>query len=502
MNKVLGKYSFQDIVYLESNYRHEDIFIPSIHELMHMYLIKNSYFGTLAFFINQEYTNNLFNFDNGNLNQNEILSYFLKLLKEASEITYESIAYYAQYAYIKMEKNNNEYLDNVTKLKDIDVYKMYKLKRMLKFLDRKDWMELLSNNFIIRIGFIALNINMLSFVEKGIFNKNNLINMLVNESLDYKPDKRFSLLLEVLDDLLEVEDANNITDEMIIKKANISTQKIDKNGLLEVLNYLKSQYQLLNISVDLLEKNIDILLNRSEEDFITKDINEKKVYEDLDLIKPIAIKNNYEIINNIPIDKFKLDIGLFSSIWIVNMNRFYLLMFDDLGWGKRYLFYASHNECKDILCKYELPLILFYEDYEELLRRFPQIVNRELFIYLEMPYAIIKTTIEKYISDGREIMLHKLNDDVIFLFIKLKGKSVLVTQLVRYTLKSIAQDIKDKNFNYVNVDKETRVDGCFWFNDKDWWKYEDIIKSISQKSFFNEDPSTPGLGYRMRIDDV
>lgn len=494
--KISGRFTYDDIVHIESNqfYSISQLMQIGLHELSHRKLSQSTYFGRIIHICNDTATDCLSKFK---LNHHDLLSNISKHLSACSEITQESLAYYSQYYFIKIDETAN-FEDELSQLKQKYEYKSYKLSKVITLLEHPQWEEIFSSNVLFRIGCISMNVSLQSLSELEIMESSLLVEQLGANKRRYHPDFRFKLLLQALSELMNVHEVKDITDELLAGKAGIEYSPFELEGCLQVAKRLKDEYQNRGIPIGILE-SIRITNNDTEE-LDDEDI-QTRFLELMDLMRPTSINDNYEVISDVPLAEFDIRKGIFSCIWILitgETQKVYMMMFDDVGQGKRYLFFVSKRQCESTMQKYgDLPICVYPEDYEEMLRTFPDLGHREIFIYQNSPYVHCKEFIEKHISDSREIMFHHLNDQMTAVFIRLKNNNKFVMLHTGFSIALIASDIKNKKYRYVNT--EGVVDGVFWTHGREWWKYEDIIKSISQTYIFDRDGGTPGLGRRVNL---
>ncbi|WP_144407034.1 hypothetical protein [Paenibacillus sp. IHBB 10380] len=427
------------------------------------------------------------------------LNLLSRRLVEASDIVHECLSYYSQFVAIKYNKPD-QFKDKLEDLKRKNAYTAQKVYTITEFLESENWQEIFNSTLINRIARLAMNIKSQLLFSENLLNEEYLVqSLLIEQSLDFNPNTRFPKLVSSLKKLLQSSPVESITDEMLLAEANLISNECNKANLLEFFNFAKSQFIKYSYPINPVDSVIENTINNTQEiiDNID-DISEEERLEIFDLIRPAVINTNYEHIFLSSLDDMKDIKGIFSSFWIIVTDNLYNIMFDDIALGKRYFFITDKKGCISTLARYDLPVTVFTEDYEELLRRFPELIQREIFIYNDQPYLSSKEFITSHLSAQHEIMFYQLNNDIFVVFIKLKDNSIITMLHTKYSLKLIIGDIQNKLYKYINTDGV--IDGVFWKHDRDWWKYEDIIKSFTQTQIFSQDLDIPPLGNRINLE--
>ncbi|APQ60626.1 hypothetical protein PPOLYM_01872 [Paenibacillus polymyxa] len=492
MKDILAQYNFNSVTHVESNqyYTHTDeILLLAIHEFSHLNLTQSTSFGAFNFILEtakKHYINNL------EVEFVLFLEEISKILVECSEITQECLSHYLHYAAVKFSDKEG-YQKKIDDFKKTDAFVCYKISKIVTLLEHKDWRNILKSNIVFRIASLAMNVKKEFFYNECIMRGEYLTQNIIKYNNDFMPDYRFIRLLDALNHLLETTEIDSITDGKLLSKANLVSTDFSKDFFIELANYLKDifrEYALPIAPIDNLIK-----LNTS----LDKPIQINDISDLFDLIRPSSINDNYEMVPMRSLYHYESENiqGIFSSVWIVIVEKSYMVMFDDVSLGKRYFFLADMKDCESLLLKYDLPITVYSEDYEDILIQIPLLIEREVFIYHDSPYKKSKIFIEKHLSKQKEIMFCNLNSDIVVVFIKLEGDSILVMFHTKYSLQLIVNDIKEGKYKYIN--SPTNIDGVFWNKNTDWCKYEDIIKSFSQTYVFDPNPKIPPLGNRVNI---
>ncbi|MBE9917613.1 hypothetical protein G8C92_26720 [Paenibacillus donghaensis] len=459
-----------------------------------MYLTRGTSFGAFNFII-EEVKNHCIN--NLEFQKAERLNSLSKRLIESSDVAHECLSYYSQYAFIKVSKPN-EYEVRLEELKKTDAYIAHKVYTIIDFLELDNWEEIFNSTLISRIARLAMNIEYQLLFNENILNEDYLVqSLLIEQGMNFNPNTRFIKLVRSLKKLLLQYSIEFITDKMLLEEANLNSIECNKERILEFFGYLRSIIIDYNYPIEPVE-NVIISTEKAETKIDVNRISEDDILETLDLIRPTVINTNYEHINLLNLDELQNIDGVFSSYWIIITGEQYLILFDDISFGKRYIFAVEKNTVKIALARYDLPVTVFIEDYDELLIRFPELIQKEIFIFNNEPYLSSKKFITTHLSEQGEIMFYSLNEEIIVVFIKLKDNAIFTMLHTKFSLQLIFKDIRKAIYKYINADN--LIDGVFWKHDRDWWKYEDIIRSFTQTSMFNLSSGIPGLGHRILLE--
>ncbi|RAJ03013.1 hypothetical protein DET54_101208 [Paenibacillus pabuli] len=501
MRDLLAQYSFQNFTQIESNQYHsnpDELFSLSIHELSHMFLARGTSFGAFNFIIEEGKKYCLENFKLQDMDKLNLIS---KRLIEASDITHECLSYYSQFAYLK-SSNPEEFRERIIDLKKTDSYVAHKIHLIIDFLEDENWEVIFNSTVLFRTARLAMNIRSDLLFNENLLQEEYLVqSLLIKHGLDFNPNKRFIMLVNSLKKLLKSYPIGSITDEILLSEAGLYSIECSKETVLDFFAFMRKLF----IKYCFPTEPVDTVINntRNAKPTNMNDLNEPTeddILEILDLIRPAVINTNYNYEFHLSFDEVQSIDGIISSFWIVIIGDMYQLIFDEIAKGTRYVIFADKNICKLSLAKYNLPIIIYSEDYEKLLIEFPEIDKRELFIYTEQPYLNSKEFIKAYSSEQRELMFYFLNNEIIVVFIKLKSNAIFTMFHTKYSIKLIYKDIKNKFFRYINT--EGIIDDVFWKENRDWWKYEDIIKSLTQTTMFRIDPEIPPLGRRINLTDL
>lgn len=502
MRDLLAQYSFQNFTQIESNQYHSnsnEIISLSIHEFSHMFLARGTSFGAFNFIVEE---GKKYCLENLILHDMEKLNSLSKRLIEASDITHECLSYYSQFAFLK-NADPEKFKEEIKDLKRTDSYTAHKIHLVTYFLEEENWEEIFNSTVFFRTARLAMNIRSSLLYDENLLQEEYLVqSLLIKQSLDFNPNKRFIKLINSLKKLLKLYPVGSITDEMLLSDAGLYSMECSKEEVLDFFSFIKKLF----IKYHFPTAPIDMVINNTRNAKQTINFNDKNepteedILEVLDLIRPTVVNTNYKYEFHWAFEDIQNIEGIISSFWIVISGDVYQLIFDEIAYGTRNVILADKHICKLSLAQYNLPLIIYSEDYEKLLSDFPEIKEKEIFIYDERPYLNTKEFISTYSSEPREIMFYFLNDEIIVVFIKLDNNAIFTMLHTKYSLKLIYKDIKNKFYKYIN--SKGTIDDVFWKNDRDWWKYEDIIKSLTQTTMLRIDPEIPPLGQRIVLNDL
>lgn len=479
---IKGEYNLQDTAFVDCNFAYKDI-SNIIHEYMHQKLETSTIFGIVNFMLEQSEDTNI--------------SKISELFKKVSLIVNENYATFYELASIKY-CDKVKYNDFIEKFKKGKYYKTFYGKKILGILNDNSIEDLMKSNIINRIAFMSMNID----VNK--FNKQNLLNYSYIESQfnkdDFNPNERYIKLLKTLEKLLKEKDVIDITDDMILAESGIEIINNSKKNFLNVLNLYKEKFEEAGIDTKIIRKNISKVENVEEDKFILTNATQEDIDSVFDTVKPMLLNENYETLYPEKIENkyFKcsvMRIMLYDDKVKFPVNAYAMVVFFDVVIGKEYIFFVTKECIRELINRFDNSILIFSDDYKEIINNFPIIKNRMIFLEVNNSYLNCKDIIKDDISNGREVMIHTLNNGVFFLFVKQKDGNVFVMYFFNEVMKLIKKDIDNKYFKQILVD-DTIVDNCFYLDSSDWYKYEDVMRSITGTYIMDMQHKFEGLGHR------
>lgn len=487
---IKGKYDLGEVGFVDCNFAYNDI-SNILHEYMHHKLGTSTIFGFVNFILEQTEIG---------LN-NEDLKKISRTMQKAYLVLNENYALFHQLAIISCS-SKDRYERFVTEFKKSENYAIYHGKKILNILSKNNAKDLLETNIINRIAFIAMNIDFTKLSEKDLLNNEYIEAKIIENSKDFDPNERYTILLKSLEKLLNHNDVNNITDDMLLKYTGLQSFERNKENFLKVLNLYKKRFEVQNIDTSILIKNIESIKNTSEDNFILEEVSKKDVYKIFDIIRPMPLNNNYEEFFPNKVTEEHLNCGVMRVLLRDNKNysiEFYaIVVFYDVILGHEYRFFVDKNSLRDMIVKFNKLIMIYCEYYNRFISEFPIIKSKNIFLEINNTYSKCKEFFINDMSEGRETMIHEGNDRVFFIFSKQKDDNIFVMYFFKEVMGLIKKDIEDKLFNIISVDDEG-LDREFYKNNTDWWKYEDIIRVIMGTYIMDAEHKFPTLGRRINI---
>ncbi|NFR85437.1 MULTISPECIES: hypothetical protein [unclassified Clostridium] len=480
---IKGEYNLQDTAFVDCNFAYDDI-SNIIHEYMHHKLETSTILGIVNFMMEQTSDKNVI----------KISEFF----KKVSLIVNENYAIFHQLALIK-HCFNDKYNDFVDKFKRSEYYSTFYGKKILNIVDNNSIEELLSSNIINRIAFMSMNIDIYKLDKKELLNYKYIeIEFSKNE---FNPNERYIKLLKTLEKLLKENNVKNITDDELLTQSGVEVIENNKNNFMKILDLYKMKFEEYGIDTKIINKNIYNVEQTDEENFILNNVTSEDTYNIFDVVRPMPLNENYEKIYPLKIEDIHFKCNV-MKIMIANDDKvklpdyvYAIVIFYDVVTGKQYIFYLSKESLSEVSDKFKNAIVIFYEDYNDIINNFQEIKNRTIFLEINNNYKVCKEFIENDMSTGREAMVHRLNNGVFFLFVKQKDGNVFVMYFFNQVINLIKNDLKEKFFNQVKIDKSA-IDNCFYINSSDWCKYEDVIRSIAGTYIMDLKHKFEVLGYR------
>lgn len=471
---IVGTYSRQPYIQLDCNEMIKNSEHHRMHELVHFIINKNTYYGIFEDLLGAltEYTN--YNFGK-----------IVRELKVNGEIAQENFATFSEISLL-YQNNPEEYITYVETLKKEDRYKMYKLYMACNLCELQKESKI-SREFILDLIFIVFNIPIMGLLSIKWWNEDDLAGTVFNNEDLYSPNVRFERVYDAINSKITRTDEGTLSLEQVVKES-IITIEFEEKVCRELLYNIKDVYIKSKMDTNVIDNIID---NFS---FHKKEAGEEYLKEYIEgICVPSALNRNYEIVESL------------TQLPEINTQRLLLykgrqvMMFDDTMQGKRLINEYSDECVRYYLEKKESELILYYEDYNILLGKYPEIKQRRHFVYLETNYSNAKKLIEPFIEEEHRVILHNLNSEVFYTFYKLKDNGILVIAYDKGGCRLLAEDIGRQIYQYVNIEEGSLIDGVFYLNSTDWTKYEDVLYSISDTYMHHLTMKFKSLGHRVYL---
>lgn len=389
-------------------------------------------------------------------------------------IVNENYTCFHQLAMIKacMEER---YKDYVVNFKKSNYYSSFYGKKILNLLDKYSVYDLLSTNIINTIAFMAMNIDVSKLNSDKLLDYTYISKEFIEKSYKFNPNERYVCLLKALEKLLEENDIKEITEQMLVEKSGLNIIENSKDNVLYILELYKKQFETRNIDAQIINNNIKEVKKIKDDDFIIKEVSEQNVYNMFDFVRPRPLNNNYKVTC---IEKFNVEYLQCNVMKImIKDNKYEQVILYDTFMGKEYIFISDKSVLTQIINKFNNNIIIYAEDYEEIINRFPTLKNRTIFLEINNHYNKCKEFINGNVSSKKETMIIQFNDGIFFVFLKQKDGNIFVMYFLEQVINILKKDINEGLFNLISLDNE-KLDNCFYNKKNDWSIYEHIMRSI------------------------
>ncbi len=463
---ILGKYTFGDSVLIDTQ-NGASAFSVYLHEIAHYSITQGSICGNLMIAINAI----------SELREQKLKPLLFEL-HQSSIVTQEMTAIYVQAIYKRITKHDSDAYDLKHCLSSSDYYKKYCLSGYDTLLSCPQYV-INDQLILIELATIALNFDITENEDICYTDPLSVRKTITNKPSKYNADYRFKKLVNAAVQLINDEE----------------TLTIDNIIALSKIEYKKTDYQVVKDSIYRLCKRLCEVYSLDFDDLINNVI---KMRSEKDVLSDVLKGGDIERIKQRFIPRalnYSLKLPPAGTVPLLNnsVNTVMVLLHDNqmsnIGISNKDVLVLHHSLAKwhyavstkrDDTIKYvkQFPgeIICFLEDHQEFSTQFPVLQNRRVFYCFEGQLESFFEYIEgKYVKN---IHAHQVNDDVYCIFATQKGQEVFFTLQTKFVWKDIIASINSKRFFYINLPEGQSADNCFYLNDNDWCKYEDVISSV------------------------
>lgn len=484
---ILGKYTFGDSVLVDTQNGASE-FDVYLHEITHYSITQGSICGNIMIALNAI----------SELREPKLKPLLFEL-HQSSIVTQEMTAMYVQSIYERMTKSDSE-TDKVEPcLSSSEYYKKYCLDGYDTLISYPEYM--INNQLLlIELATISLNFDITANEDICYADPLSFRRIIMNNPSKYNADFRYKKLVDATVQLINHND----------------TLSIDNIIALAGIEYANNNYQVVKDSVfrlcervcEAFSLDFDDLINnviklRSEEDVLSDTLGGVNIEKIKQCFVPRALNfsvkfppegtmpllNNY--VHTVMVllhDKQISNAGMSSKDILVMHHSF-------IKW--HYAVSIKRDDAIKYVNQFPGEIICFLEDYQEFSAQFPIPQSRRVFYCFEGQLESFFEHIEE--KSIKNIYAHQVNDDVYCIFATQKGREVFFTLQTKFVWKHIIDSINADRFTYVNLPDGQNIDDCFYLNDNDWCKYEDVLSSIVDA---DPDNSTEGflqIGHRIYL---
>ena len=483
---IQGKYDFGDHVFIDSKYVYdqEDI---KYHELTHHAITQGSLYGVLEIVLKQI-----------NIWHAPDLKNVIAELNNASLITQEMTATYAQCLYYKMQ-GEGELATFENRLHKGDYYKKYCIAGFDEIVHYKQY-ALDGTSLLTAIAIISLNTD-LTLAEPDWKDPLQIRKTILENQSLYHVDFRYRQLVKATLQLIRQNEC--ITEQKILEISGISYQKRSYDNLVAMYHRLSNQLSMqYDLNADELQMFIDKISAPEEELIGRPDIQEieERVLPTLlnnQYVLPPDDANNYNhLMNTVTValnDKSFINLGIGTETRKVDC-----LVFHHATIGWRYPVISERADTISFLSGFQGEIIVFAEDYDEFKRDIPLSARKRVFYRYDgmWHYFVqqIRCTKTPYIH------LHEVNPLINCAFVINEYEEVFFTLQLKSVTPYIVEDIRNGKLIYANITgDDNAVKDCFYLNDTDWCRYENVIASVINRNLLDFSEGFPTIGGRFDI---
>lgn len=485
---ILGSFNFEDMVYIDSK---EGITRPDVyaHELTHYTITQNSMVGILMLALKQVAEQRDFK-----------LQHALKELHDASIVTQEMTAMYAQYMTYMIIHGGVIDSEYEVIFKTSDYYKKYCLESF----------DVLINNpqeednglySLIQLAIVAMNVDYSEIRAIDWTDSQSLRKTILEAPLKYLPDYRYRKLVDTWAQQIRCCQQKDI--EKIVAEAGIHYIEVDHDNVTTMISRLC--YQLskqCNLSYDDLFGGV-VQINfetESSKEFDTEEIAQRIIPKVLN--RKVRFPNTkIDLLNNwvqtafVALnDKHMENWGIKADDRVIDIL---LLHHSIAGW--HYPVFTERKATAEYIVQFPGEVISFYEDFDRFRLEIPLPTEKRVFYLFDGQWQRFVKWVHSL--DMKYVYIHQINQDVYCIFATNYGHDVCFTIQSALMLQYIFKSIDDGDFTYVNLPQKQNIDGIFYQTDSDWYRFEDVIASTLNITMIDNPNGSHIMGRRVFMDE-
>lgn len=481
---ILGEFNFGDQVYIDSTLgiRHFDVYV---HEIIHYSITASSLCGILTAGLKLV------------MDQCDIhVGSILKELRNASIVTQEMTALYGQYFFKKMMEESESLTEFEDTLHSSDYYKMYCLAGFDTLIHHPEYI-VDGKLLLIHLARIALSFDLTSVDGIDWLNAKTIRNVLLEKPILYNPDYRYKQLINAT--LQLINDKETLSLDKIVEKAGIQYLQCDYANVYAMTERLCRQLS-EQLQIEFSDLFGNVIKLRPE-----KDVSGKASVEDIyQRFIPKSLNGNYRYppeeigpLNDLVQTAITILCDQQTAIRGVNTDVL-CLHHSVAGW--HYFVPITRNREIDYLNKFPGEIVTFSEDYEVFRNTIVLPPQRRVFYYFDGQWQLFSSFVRN--KGTQYLHIHQVNQDMYCIFVTDQGLDVFFNLQTKYTLSAIMNDITNGKFTYINVPAGQFVDHCFYLNDKDWCKYEDVIAAVLNINMMDAPNGFLAIGRRLQLSEL
>lgn len=462
---ILGSFNFEDFVYIDSEegIKHPDVYA---HELTHYTISKNSMVGMLMLVIKQVAEQRDFR-----------LRSVLKELHDASVITQEMTAMYAQYMTHLMIHKGSLAAEYEKSFKESDYYRKYCLADFNILVNNPQHEEdgLYS---LIELAIVAMNIDYSELKEIDWADSKTLQKAILKDPLNYYPDFRYQKLVKTW--IRQIESGKQVDIEEVATEAGILNDKVDYKNVHAMISRLCHHLsKQCGLEYDDLFGGVVKLNSESEiaKTFDDREISQRIIPKVLNSkiqfpTAEIELMNNWAQTACVALhDRNMKNWGIGVDDRVIDVI---VLHQSVAGW--HYPVFTDRQASVKYITQFPGEIISFYEDYDRFRLETGLPIEKRVFYLFEGQWQHFVKWVHGL--NMRYLCVQQINEDIYCVFATDQGHDVCFTIQSAMNLKYIFQSVENGDFVYANIPKGQNTDGIFWLTNTDWYRFEDVISAM------------------------
>lgn len=484
---ILGSFNFEDFVYIDSEegIKHPDVYA---HELTHYTISKNSMVGMLMLVIKQVAEQRDFR-----------LRSVLKELHDASVVTQEMTAMYAQYMTHLMIHKGALATKYEKAFKESDYYRKYCFADFNILLNNPQY-EQDGMYSLIELAIVAMNIDYSELKEIDWADRQTLQKAILRNPINYYPDFRYRKLVKTW--IRQIENRKQADIKEIVVEAGIPNRTADYKSVHAMVSRLCHQLsEQCGLTYNDLFGGVVKLNPESElaKTFDDREISQRIIPKVLNSkfrfpTAEIELMNNWAQTACVALhDRNMKNWGIGADDRMIDVI---VLHHSVAGW--HYPVFAERQTSVQYIARFPGEIISFGEDYDRFRVETGLPKEKRVFYLFEGQW-------ERYVRwvlglNMRCLYIHQINKDIYCIFVTDQGYDVCFTIQSAMNLQYVFQSVENGDFIYVNLPEEKNTDGIFYLTDSDWYRFEDVIGAMLNTNLRDNTNGFQVIGRRVKYD--
>lgn len=158
----------------------------------------------------------------------------------------------------------------------------------------------------------------------------------------------------------------------------------------------------------------------------------------------------------------------------------------------------NRDETIRFLSEFQGEIVAFTEDYDRLKHNIPLPEGKRVFYFYEGKWDDFAGQIRS--QSVPYIHFHEVNPLINCIFAINENQEVFFTLQFKIITKYIIEDLREGKMIYANMEGDnTEIKDCFYLEDTDWCRYENVIAAMINRNFMDFSEGFPVIGGRIDI---